>query len=114
MTLRSFDTPIILIEARTYLHTLSLHDALPISFAVAEFFHEAGGGVAEVERNRQVAALFHICQGGEIGIARGTIFRSSEEHRSELQSFMHLVCRLLLETKVTFPRGNMSSIFAFS
>src|SRR2546422_7682925 len=30
----------------------------------------------------------------------------SEEHTSELQSRLHLVCRLLLEKKKTMPRNN--------
>src|SRR2546422_4170884 len=31
--------------------------------------------------------------------SRSTLFRRSEEHTSELQSRLHLVCRLLLEKK---------------
>src|SRR5687768_17924164 len=46
-----------------------------------------GGGAGVV---RGVALLF----------ARGHLFRS-EEHTSELQSRLHLVCRLLLEKKKT-------------
>src|SRR2546429_5032030 len=34
-----------------------------------------------------------------IGLAGLTIFNRSEEHTSELQSRLHLVCRLLLEKK---------------
>src|SRR2546422_5353396 len=34
----------------------------------------------------------------------GIVFRS-EEHTSELQSRLHLVCRLLLEKKKTLPRA---------
>src|SRR2546422_1732496 len=42
--------------------------------------------------------------------ARGTVARGprparSEEHTSELQSRLHLVCRLLLEKKKTESRG---------
>src|SRR5687768_11958468 len=40
------------------------------------------------------------------GVARlGRILRRSEEHTSELQSRLHLVCRLLLEKKKN-PRNN--------
>src|SRR5687768_18361369 len=41
-------------------------------------------------------------------IATYVMFRRSEEHTSELQSRLHLVCRLLLEKKNTplFHRGN--------
>src|SRR2546422_6421825 len=34
-------------------------------------------------------------------VARGRSLRRSEEHTSELQSRLHLVCRLLLEKKKT-------------
>src|SRR2546422_8536959 len=34
--------------------------------------------------------------------AKGVIFHRSEEHTSELQSRLHLVCRLLLEKKKTY------------
>src|ERR1041385_9557237 len=60
--------------ATTEIYTLSLHDALPISC---------------------VLALEHTCDllGDRCRAVR------SEEHTSELQSRLHLVCRLLLETK---------------
>src|SRR6266536_6604568 len=60
--------------ATTEIYTLSLHDALPISDAPAEHFAERPG------------------------FARGAHQRS-EEHTSELQSRVDLVCRLLLEKK---------------
>src|SRR6266487_6757477 len=60
--------------ATTEIYTLSLHDALPISRAPT-----APPGPA--------AATTRCCS------AR------SEEHTSELQSPVHLVCRLLLEKK---------------
>src|SRR2546422_4027002 len=49
----------------------------------------------------------HGIGGGERGVARGALYRGprrrfaqrSEEHTSELQSRLHLVCRLLLEKK---------------
>src|SRR5712675_3468516 len=76
--------------ATTEIYTLSLHDALPI-----------------------------LIGGGETGVARllprdsarpdltGSHRRSrSEEHTSELQSRLHLVCRLLLEKKKKKKRGN--------
>src|SRR2546429_4461305 len=68
--------------ATTEIYTLSLHDALPISVSPsargtmpcwASFLHKASGW-------RRLA-----CR--------------SEEHTSELQSRLHLVCRLLLEKK---------------
>src|SRR5437762_12387553 len=70
--------------ATTEIYTLSLHDALPISVLVEDgnsFF------VADArERRLDAFELLRIA------------FRS-EEHTSELQSPMYLVCRLLLEKK---------------
>src|SRR2546422_8349069 len=72
--------------ATTEIYTLSLHDALPISVlpalcrAASREAVDAGrarGGVARPAEKR----------------------RRSEEHTSELQSRLHLVCRLLLEKK---------------
>src|ERR1035437_11009749 len=62
--------------ATTEIYTLSLHDALPISF---------GNGGND-----------HI-SGGTFGVMN-LLFRS-EEHTSELQSRQYLVCRLLLAKK---------------
>src|SRR5690348_17821489 len=38
-------------------------------------------------------------EGAESPFSPGTFFKRSEEHTSELQSPVHLVCRLLLEKK---------------
>src|SRR2546429_4544736 len=74
--------------ATTEIYTLSLHDALPISPSLMEraLAHcmDQGQLRRHAERLRQ-----HLAQ------AR------SEEHTSELQSRLHLVCRLLLEKKKT-------------
>src|SRR5262245_62766611 len=67
------------VAAASWIYTLSLHDALPISVGVAEESHLAD---ARVER-----------------LAGETFDTRSEEHTSELQSLRHLVCRLLLEKK---------------
>src|SRR5205809_5294162 len=67
-------------------YTLSLHDALPIFFRVQNAF-----GGAEF--------LQLLDQRG--GVARAVLELRSEEHTSELQSRLHLVCRLLLEKKTT-------------
>src|SRR2546422_9636462 len=71
--------------ATTEIYTLSLHDALPISTgrvpgAMAQRPRSASGPSSAVVRNR------------------------SEEHTSELQSRLHLVCRLLLEKKKKKPQ----------
>src|SRR6266480_7907300 len=66
--------------ATTEIYTLSLHDALPISLK---------HGVPHV----------HEC-GGHARCSR------SEEHTSELQSHVNLVCRLLLEKKKNTHKNN--------
>src|SRR2546422_8292686 len=62
--------------ATTEIYTLSLHDALPISGPPAR-------------SARPAARRFPTASCGT----------RSEEHTSELQSRLHLVCRLLLEKK---------------
>src|SRR2546430_12657212 len=62
--------------ATTEIYTLSLHDALPISYRHL--------------RLRRAAFPMPL---------RRRPFRRSEEHTSELQSQSNLVCRLLLEKK---------------
>src|SRR2546422_6884855 len=74
--------------ATTEIYTLSLHDALPISVRVAR-----------VATGRSKVVKF---EGHFHGVHDGR----SEEHTSELQSRLHLVCRLLLEKKKkNQPRG---------
>src|SRR5215831_10675696 len=65
--------------ATTEIYTLSLHDALPIQPSTSW----------PERRNRARKRA----SSGTSGTPR------SEEHTSELQSFRHLVCRLLLEKK---------------
>src|SRR5882762_11667490 len=64
--------------ATTEIYTLSLHDALPISIQPPSVVSRAPGAPGS--------------QPGD-GDSR------SEEHTSELQSHLNLVCRLLLEKK---------------
>src|SRR5690348_18487168 len=76
--------------ATTEIYTLSLHDALPIytqssSVALTPHPNELGASAS--------VALSHKGRG------RSHAQRRSEEHTSELQSPVHLVCRLLLEKK---------------
>src|SRR5437762_9853307 len=77
--------------ATTAIYTLSLHDALPILLA-------RGGGSGVEARSR----LLRDCRaalGGSLSLGTGCHQERSEEHTSELQSPMYLVCRLLLEKK---------------
>src|SRR5207244_5944425 len=96
------------------IHTLSLHDALPISIDLATTDprrpHIAAGKwrshVHQAARRRRghVRAAFGaprcIDRRRAIHTSASCGVRSrSEEHTSELQSPDHLVCRLLLEKK---------------
>src|SRR5438876_7545641 len=73
--------------ATTEIYTLSLHDALPIYHRPLE---------------AEAAVLDHHFEGvvlAEVGGEHAPQSGRSEEHTSELQSPVHLVCRLLLEKK---------------
>src|SRR5690348_18111860 len=70
--------------ATTEIYTLSLHDALPISMTT----------IAASTTQESMPSLDGLLAKYEVA----HILRS-EEHTSELQSPVHLVCRLLLEKK---------------
>src|SRR5207247_11070547 len=72
------------------IYTLSLHDALPISHAAAL---KAGGRTLAV----LAGGLSKIYPPEHTELA--SAIERSEEHTSELQSRVDLVCRLLLEKK---------------
>src|SRR5687768_18086943 len=67
--------------ATAEIYSLSLHDALPIS-----------------GRRTSRRSIRSTITGGNAPTPAGKAWRS-EEHTSELQSRLHLVCRLLLEKK---------------
>src|SRR2546422_9843257 len=75
--------------ATTEIYTLSLHDALPISRLVQPRvvgpWPRNCGRPLRTSRSPRSCRLARPCR--------------SEEHTSELQSRLHLVCRLLLEKK---------------
>src|SRR5437764_3366658 len=85
-------------SATTELYSLSLHDALPIlqvrrveerlapRARFGRLLRRAGHDLGRIARARD-------------DIRRARVFARSEEHTSELQSPMYLVCRLLLEKK---------------
>src|SRR5438552_9661380 len=78
--------------ATAEIHTLSLHDALPISSSSAASRVRAVSCTTCTARDRSGS--------GSARLSRATrVARRSEEHTSELQSPDHLVCRLLLEKK---------------
>src|SRR2546430_3368785 len=72
--------------ATTEIYTLSLHDALPISFAACCLC---------------VRRWLRADCGAAVALR-------SEEHTSELQSQSNLVCRLLLEKKMTLFEDEQS------
>src|SRR5437762_6383743 len=79
--------------ATTEIYTLSLHDALPIYSST--FCELMGSSDAVGSSSRRTS--------GSVASAR-----RSEEHTSELQSPMYLVCRLLLEKKKKTTHTNKS------
>src|SRR5207302_10705240 len=97
----------------TYIHTLSLHDALPILVpncgADATFRGHSGSiGKCQTEDCRHECPFSADCRdfhpgGADLTLrplllfARPRTIDRSEEHTSELQSRENLVCRLLLE-----------------
>src|SRR2546422_5260381 len=72
--------------ATTEIYTLSLHDALPISTVAMSYAYRCALAPPWSPRRRGPPR-------------RPTPRPRSEEHTSELQSRLHLVCRLLLEKK---------------
>src|SRR5690348_17528133 len=95
--------------APTEIYTLSLHDALPISEREGSRRSTRGFPLVRVLSGRIDAhCASRRRRGGNPHATPGTIAtirrvrlsrRRSEEHTSELQSPVHLVCRLLLEKK---------------
>src|SRR5260370_25517392 len=82
--------------ATTEIYTLSLHDALPI--CLGGLNHAEHGRVTSGARSRRCA--------DPSDRQRRPAFRS-EEHTSELQSHLNLVCRLLLEKKKDCPANEV-------
>src|SRR5690348_18052391 len=80
--------------ATTEIYTLSLHDALPISRRRSGCAMRASVGLARRAACRAAGAdRSRQCR------REAEVPHRSEEHASELQSPVHLVCRLLLEKK---------------
>src|SRR2546422_6583064 len=80
--------------ATTEIYTLSLHDALPISSRPP--WEWTTHGFRPTSRRPAPTPTRHSWPGSPSTVRRP---RRSEEHTSELQSRLHLVCRLLLEKK---------------
>src|SRR5260370_17371689 len=78
--------------ATTEIYTLSLHDALPILLLCLYPTQEHHLGLLH--------ALAQLGRASRRDLnAPGPCAKRSEEHTSELQSHLNLVCRLLLEKK---------------
>src|SRR5438105_5440513 len=75
---------------------------------------EVAGEVLEPAARRGERVMALIGGGGYAEKARGRLqhFARSEEHTSELQSRVDLVCRLLLEKKKTKRKGKDTRIIA--
>src|SRR5437764_4506595 len=80
------------------IYTLSLHDALPILQGVPD---ATGVAVQIAGHEAPVRFTFADCKPEFAGTKWPADWKNlrSEEHTSELQSPMYLVCRLLLEKK---------------
>src|SRR5690348_17360920 len=86
------------------LNTLHLHDALPIyaklvapnanASNVDDLVSRKAGRWRQRDLDDRIGDLAGVVRVGDVGAAA-----RSEEHTSELQSPVHLVCRLLLEKK---------------
>src|SRR5260370_22659269 len=79
--------------ATTEIYTLSLHDALPISLPTCtdsvSLARPFTPPVSSSSEHWNLSVRFVTC----------ALYWRSEEHTSELQSHLNLVCRLLLEKK---------------
>src|SRR2546422_4556626 len=80
--------------ATTEIYTLSLHDALPISMPLASKSKRSTGMFS----GNLISAGAAPARACRLRLKAAAAARS-EEHTSELQSRLHLVCRLLLEKK---------------
>src|SRR2546422_8061599 len=89
--------------ATTEIYTLSLHDALPISDgkrSVGGHPRRTRSAASTMARSFASATLAELTGvSAKVAKPQSGVSSRSEEHTSELQSRLHLVCRLLLEKK---------------
>src|SRR5437763_16213829 len=91
-----------LVTSSTLIYTLSLHDALPISSPCSGWCSSAAASsCANSDPYMTSRGSFLPSSASSTPCCLGSWWLSnrSEEHTSELQSPMYLVCRLLLEKK---------------
>src|SRR5690606_41341189 len=79
--------------------TLSLHDALPISYTGPSVVVRLRSEISSVANDTPSQGERHANLGRATRRVRANDTPRSEEHTSELQSRENLVCRLLLEKK---------------
>src|SRR5206468_12882009 len=99
----------VLVTPPPAIHSLSLHDALPIFGVPRRDLHGEEPRKNRVARERRrrrhdavVVGLFHVEQRrDELAQDLPLVQARSEDHTSELQSRSELVCRLLLEKRNT-------------
>src|SRR5690242_21532242 len=84
-------------SATTEIYTLSLHDALPICRCVDGYLYAASSGQLDESELSRLSRAEAVTRLQARGIKAAPV--RSEEHTSELQSHVNLVCRLLLEKK---------------
>src|SRR5205809_2650899 len=95
--------------ATTHTSTLSLHDALPIFNRRSpdkRSFYRLG-----LSGDGTVAASWFVFPASPTAGKTNQLARS-EEHTSELQSRLHLVCRLLLEKKKENSKERQTNVSA--
>src|SRR5690348_10872390 len=88
--------------ATTEIYTLSLHDALPISPRQPQCYDANFKSEREVVKEERRLRV----DNSPYGRIQEDLYARSEEHTSELQSPVHLVCRLLLEKKKNKKKDN--------
>src|SRR2546429_6752485 len=87
--------------ATTEIYTLSLHDALPIWLTLQATSPAYNRGIDPSTLSGLASSIVSDLKKYIYTDINGKARPRSEEHTSELQSRLHLVCRLLLEKKKT-------------
>src|SRR5690606_41848586 len=95
----------------TLFYTLSLHDALPISFPDSDAGASTPSTSAAISKPPSAGSTPTSPPSPNSGSPKSCATSPrSEEHTSELQSRENLVCRLLLEKKNTETRHTYTSL----
>src|SRR5258708_29144135 len=97
--------------ATTEIYTLSLHDALPISWRSRRWCGNGCRCDRSICRPRSRRRRSRSSTAARSRPTYTAIAPRSEEHTSELQSPHHLVCRLLLEKKKRSPHCDSALSF---